>query len=78
MIYAIAATALNLLVGYTGLVSLGHALFVGIGAYAVGILGFHEIDNGWVQLVAGRRRDDPGRRCSPGWWCCAPRAWPSS
>lgn len=51
MIYAIAASGLNLLIGYTGLVSFGHALFIGIGAYAVGILGFHEIFNGWVQLA---------------------------
>ena len=52
MIYAIAASGLNLLIGYTGLVSFGHALFVGLGAYAVGILGFHEIYNGWLQLGA--------------------------
>jgi len=51
MIYGIAATSLNLLVGYTGLVSLGHALFLGIGAYAVGITSFHGIDNGWLQLL---------------------------
>ena len=51
MVYAIAASGLNLLIGYTGLVSFGHALFVGVGAYAVGILGFHEIYNGWIQLA---------------------------
>ena len=51
MIYGIAATSLNLLVGYTGLVSLGHALFLGIGAYAVGITAFHGFDNGWLQLL---------------------------
>jgi branched-chain amino acid transport system permease protein len=51
MIYGIAATSLNLLVGYTGLVSLGHALFLGIGAYAVGIPAFHGMDNGWLQLL---------------------------
>lgn len=50
MIYGIAATALNLLIGYAGLVSLGHALFIGLGAYAVGISAFHGIDNGWFQL----------------------------
>ncbi|MGE0799852.1 MAG: branched-chain amino acid ABC transporter permease [Lautropia sp.] len=51
MIYGIAATSLNLLVGYTGLVSLGHALFIGLGAYAVGIPAFHGIENGWLQLL---------------------------
>ena len=33
-IYAIGGVSLMLLVGYTGLVSLGHAAFLGIGAYA--------------------------------------------
>jgi branched-chain amino acid transport system permease protein len=45
MIFAIAALALDLIVGYGALVSFGHAAFVGLGAYAVGILashGFHE------------------------------------
>jgi branched-chain amino acid transport system permease protein len=51
MIYGIAATSLNLLVGYTGLVSLGHALFLGIGAYAVGMSAFHGLENGWIQLL---------------------------
>lgn len=36
MIYVIAVTSLNLLVGYAGLISFGHAAFFGIGAYAVG------------------------------------------
>src|SRR5258708_31780478 len=35
MIFAIAAVALDLVVGYGGLVSFGHAAFVGLGAYAV-------------------------------------------
>lgn len=51
MIYGIAATALNLLIGYTGLVSFGHALFLGIGAYSVGIPALNGIDNGWLQLL---------------------------
>ncbi len=51
MIYAIAASALNLLIGYTGLVSFGHALFLALGAYAVGVLDFHGITNGWLQLA---------------------------
>ncbi|MBV8512146.1 MAG: branched-chain amino acid ABC transporter permease, partial [Xanthobacteraceae bacterium] len=38
MIFAIAAIALDLLIGYGGLISFGHAAFVGLGAYAVGIL----------------------------------------
>jgi branched-chain amino acid transport system permease protein len=35
---AIAATSLNLVLGYGGMVSFGHAAFVGLGAYATGIL----------------------------------------
>jgi len=51
MIYAIAASALNLALGFGGLVSLGHALFLGLGAYSVAIPAFHGIDNGWVHLL---------------------------
>lgn len=51
VIYAIAATALNLALGYGGLVSFGHALFLGIGSYCVAIPAFHGIDSGWVQLL---------------------------
>ena len=38
MILAIFALSLDLLVGYTGLVSFGHAAFYGIGAYALGLM----------------------------------------
>lgn len=51
MIYAIAATALNLALGYGGLVSFGHALFFGMGAYSVAIPAFYGIANGWVHLL---------------------------
>jgi branched-chain amino acid transport system permease protein len=49
MIFAIAATSLNLILGYGGMVSFGHAAYFGIGAYAVGVLSHHGIDNGWLQ-----------------------------
>ena len=39
MIYAIGALGLNLLTGFAGQVSLGHAFFVGVGAYAAAVLG---------------------------------------
>ena len=51
IIYAIAATALNLALGYGGLVSFGHALFFGMGAYCVAIPAFYGIDSGWVHLL---------------------------
>ena len=49
MILAIAAVSLNLILGYGGLVSFGHAAYLGIGAYAVGILGFYGVTSGWLQ-----------------------------
>ena len=52
MILAIAAVSLNLILGYGGMVSFGHAAYLGIGAYAVGILGFYGIFNGWLHLLA--------------------------
>lgn len=52
LIYGIAATALNLALGFGGLVSFGHALFLGVGAYAVGLSAFHGIGNGWVHVLA--------------------------
>ena len=38
LIFALAAASLNLLIGFGGMVSFGHAAFVGLGAYAVGVL----------------------------------------
>jgi branched-chain amino acid transport system permease protein len=52
MIFAIAAIALDLLVGYGALVSFGHAAFIGLGAYAVGILSAHGIGEALLALPA--------------------------
>ncbi|MGB7287286.1 MAG: branched-chain amino acid ABC transporter permease [Salaquimonas sp.] len=51
VILAIAATSLNLILGYGGLVSFGHAAYLGIGAYAVGIPVYHET-YGAFEIVA--------------------------
>jgi len=51
MILGMAAMGLNLVLGYGGMVSFGHAAFVGIGAYAVGISQFYGLDNGWVHVL---------------------------
>ena len=51
MIFAIAAMSLDLILGYGGMISFGHAMFFGLGCYSVGILAFYEITNGWVQLA---------------------------
>jgi branched-chain amino acid transport system permease protein len=37
LVFALAASSLNLVLGYGGMVSFGHALYVGVGAYVVGI-----------------------------------------
>jgi branched-chain amino acid transport system permease protein len=49
MVFAIAATSLNLILGYGGLVSFGHAAYLGVGGYAVGIFAFYGVYNGWLQ-----------------------------
>lgn len=51
LVYALAACALNLVLGLAGLVSFGHALYLGLGCYAVGILSYYGISSGWVQLA---------------------------
>ena len=45
LIYGIAALSLNLILGYGGMVSFGHAAFFGVGAYTVGILYYHLADD---------------------------------
>jgi branched-chain amino acid transport system permease protein len=52
-LYAIPAVGLNLMLGYTGLVSLGHMAFAGVGAYTAAVL---MVDAGWsfwLALAAG-------------------------
>lgn len=50
MCLAIAALSLNLALGYGGMISFGHAAFIGIGAYAVGIPAFYGEYSGFVQF----------------------------
>jgi branched-chain amino acid transport system permease protein len=49
MIFALAAVSLDLILGFGGMVSFGHAAYLGIGAYAVGIPAVHGIESGAVQ-----------------------------
>ena len=49
IILALAATSLNLILGYGGMVSFGHAVYLGIGGYVVGILAKEGITSGFVQ-----------------------------
>ena len=50
MLLGMAAMGLNLVLGYGGMVSFGHAAFIGIGAYCVGISQFYGITNGWAHV----------------------------
>jgi branched-chain amino acid transport system permease protein len=52
-VFALAALGLNLLMGFAGQVSLGHAGFMGIGAYAVAVGPTHLGGPSWLYLVAG-------------------------
>ena len=52
LIFALAATSLNLLLGFGGMVSMGHAAYLGAGAYTVGILMHHGVMSAWVSWPA--------------------------
>jgi branched-chain amino acid transport system permease protein len=57
LIFGLAAVSLDLILGYGGMVSFGHAAFVGVGAYVVGILSWHVFDASpvttWPVLIEG-------------------------
>jgi branched-chain amino acid transport system permease protein len=49
LILALAASSLNLILGYGGMMSFGHAAYLGIGGYAIGILADAGVTSGFVQ-----------------------------
>jgi branched-chain amino acid transport system permease protein len=51
MILAIAALSLNLVLGYGGMISFGHAAYLGIGAYCVGIPAYYGVYNGYIHFL---------------------------
>ncbi len=51
MIFAIAAVSLNFILGFGGMVSFGHAAFLGLGAYVVGLSLANGLDNGFAHLA---------------------------
>jgi branched-chain amino acid transport system permease protein len=53
LIFALFAMSLNLILGYAGLPSLGHAAYFGVGAYTVGLLAVKVRDNFWLDFGAG-------------------------
>ena len=52
LVFVLAALGLNIALGFGGMVSLGHAMYVGLGAYAVGILSAVGVTSGAIHLVA--------------------------
>ena len=52
LIFAVFAMSLDLLIGYTGMASLGHAAYFGVGAYAVGLLAIKLHWSVWSALPA--------------------------
>ena len=51
LVFALAALGLNLALGFGGMVSLGHAMYIGLGAYAVAIPASLGITAGWIHLL---------------------------
>jgi branched-chain amino acid transport system permease protein len=51
LILALAASALNLALGYGGMVSLGHAAFFGVGGYSAALLYTHGVDSVWAGML---------------------------
>jgi branched-chain amino acid transport system permease protein len=49
VILAMAAVSLNLIMGFGGMVSFGHAAYLGIGGYAMGILAHEGVNSGFLQ-----------------------------
>jgi branched-chain amino acid transport system permease protein len=52
-LYATLATAWNILAGYCGQISLGHAIFFGTGAYTAGVFVARDIASPWVAMPVG-------------------------
>ena len=52
LVFALAATSLNLILGFGGMVSFGHAAFIGTGAYTVGILMQQGVTSAWIAWPA--------------------------
>ncbi|MFK5978144.1 MAG: RDD family protein [Rhizobiaceae bacterium] len=51
MIFSIAVVSLNLILGFGGMISFGHAAYLAIGGYSVGIAAYHGVTNGFAHIV---------------------------
>ena len=89
VIYGLAASALDLALGVAGLIGFGHAAFLGLGAYMVGIAFQHGFEGSTLlgltppgsasdPAATGDARGRHSTASSPGSWHCAPAASPSS
>ncbi len=70
-ILALFALSLDLILGYAGIVSLGHAAFFGAGAYTAGLLAKLVTPDPLAGLGARHRRRRGAGAASPASWCCA-------
>ena len=52
VVLSMVAVSLDILLGYGGLISFGHAMFLGSGGYVVGVLAFFGVENGFVAYPA--------------------------
>jgi branched-chain amino acid transport system permease protein len=74
MITGLFALSLDLILGYAGIATLGHAAFFGLGAYTAGLLSVH----GWGEPLLGLVAAAVVAACSatsPASWWCAARTW---
>jgi branched-chain amino acid transport system permease protein len=51
LVFAMAAASLDFILGFGGLPSFGHAAFLGLGGYVVGIAAYHGLENGFAQFA---------------------------
>ena len=63
LIFGLFAASLDLLIGYSGLPSLGHAGYYGVGAYAAGLVALHATTNAFAQIAVATGAGG-GRGCS--------------
>jgi branched-chain amino acid transport system permease protein len=68
LIWGLLAISYNLLLGYTGLLSFGHAIFFGLGAYASGLCLKYIANNVYLELIAGVLLATAGAAII-GWFC---------
>ncbi|WP_313613773.1 branched-chain amino acid ABC transporter permease [Agrobacterium sp.] len=52
LVYAVAASSLNLILGFGGMISFGHAVYLGVGAYVTGLMANSGYGDLWLQVPA--------------------------